>query len=102
MKLYSCDEKMFSLGSFNNDLWSWGINNELNAVIENDPVETAKLLNMIKQKVLKKSLLVPIKQISAKNWLKMQYLYSVTELMSWLMAKKGSFRQKLFKNKKKK
>jgi len=43
MKLYIIDDKIFSLGSFNHDYWSWGINNEINVVVENDPLETAKL-----------------------------------------------------------
>ena len=47
MKLYSCDGKMFSLGSFNSDYWSWGVNSELNAVVENNVAETEELEKLI-------------------------------------------------------
>lgn len=61
MKLYSCDDVMFSLGSFNNDKWSWGINKELNAVIEDNPKETKKLMNIIQDRVIQKGLKVNLK-----------------------------------------
>ena len=52
---------MFSLGSFNNDKWSWGINKELNAVIEDNPKETKKLMNIIQDRVIQKGLKVNLK-----------------------------------------
>lgn len=30
MKLYQIDGKHYSIGSFNNDPWSWNVNNEAN------------------------------------------------------------------------
>ena len=32
MKVYGVDNKMFTIGSLNNDYWSWGINNEINVL----------------------------------------------------------------------
>eukprot|EP01017_Pseudomicrothorax_dubius_P031888 TRINITY_DN4118_c0_g2_i1.p1 TRINITY_DN4118_c0_g2~~TRINITY_DN4118_c0_g2_i1.p1 ORF type:complete len:459 (+),score=123.17 TRINITY_DN4118_c0_g2_i1:116-1492(+) len=36
MKAYLADDKVFTVGSFNNDKWSWNINHELNILIENE------------------------------------------------------------------
>jgi cardiolipin synthase len=46
MKTYVADDTRFTLGSFNNDKWSWNISNEVNILIESEP-ETKKLLQMI-------------------------------------------------------
>lgn len=35
MKAYFADDEVFTLGSFNNDRWSWKINNEANIYVEN-------------------------------------------------------------------
>ena len=36
MKLYQIDDKHYSFGSFNNDRWSWKLNNECNIEVKND------------------------------------------------------------------
>lgn len=38
MKGYLIDDKKYSIGSFNNDRWSWKLNNELNIVGEDEEV----------------------------------------------------------------
>lgn len=34
------------MGSFNNDRWSWKMNNECNVAVYDDPVHTAKMLEV--------------------------------------------------------
>jgi len=51
MKAYLCDDEI-TVGSFNNDKWSWGLNNELNLYIT-DPKLTQKLVPIIEQIKLK-------------------------------------------------
>ncbi|EGR29989.1 hypothetical protein IMG5_144630 [Ichthyophthirius multifiliis] len=51
MKAYIIDDKYFTLGSLNNDRWSWRINNELNIFVQSEK-ETKKvyeLYNHVKQ-----------------------------------------------------
>ena len=47
MKAYEIDNKHYSIGSFNNDRWSWKINNEANINIYNDIVETSRIKPLI-------------------------------------------------------
>lgn len=57
MKAYQIDDKHYSLGSFNNDRWSWKVNNEINVLVENDSEETKKM-NKIIEEVKQKSRII--------------------------------------------
>lgn len=45
MKGYLIDDRKFNIGSFNNDRWSWKLNNEVNIVLDDE--EEAKKFNAI-------------------------------------------------------
>ncbi|KRW98257.1 hypothetical protein PPERSA_00714 [Pseudocohnilembus persalinus] len=49
MKAYQIDDKHYSIGSFNNDRWSWKLNNEINIQVNNDPIEVQRLDQVINQ-----------------------------------------------------
>ena len=42
-KAYQVDNKHYSIGSFNNDRWSWKLNNEVNMNVYDDPIEVERL-----------------------------------------------------------
>lgn len=42
MKAYEIDGKHYSIGSFNNDRWSWKLNNEANIHVYDDPIEVSR------------------------------------------------------------
>ncbi len=46
MKLYIQDDKVYTLGSFNNDRISWRVNNEVNVLV-NDENQTLKLKKIV-------------------------------------------------------
>jgi len=47
MKAYIVDDHHYSIGSFNNDRWSWKLNNECNIFVYNDPIETKRMLDLV-------------------------------------------------------
>lgn len=61
MKAYFADDKVFTLGSFNNDRWSWKINNEANIYVEN-PYEAHKFRKLIIDEVKKKCKLLNLNE----------------------------------------
>jgi phosphatidylserine/phosphatidylglycerophosphate/cardiolipin synthase-like enzyme len=54
MKGYIIDDNEFTIGSFNNDRWSWSMNNELNIYINNPQIthNLLKKLEVVKSKSL--------------------------------------------------
>ena len=81
MKAYLIDNKSFNVGSFNNDRWSWKLNNEVNLLVD-DEQEYPKIFNEIK-KVRDSSTLVYekpvglIRQFKIKFWELFLYLSEV-------------------------
>jgi len=49
LKAYIMDDKHYSFGSFNNDRWSWKINNEVNIQVNDDPEATKAILAIFEE-----------------------------------------------------
>jgi cardiolipin synthase len=65
MKAYIVDDH-FLIGSFNNDKWSWGMNNELD-IYNSDPALTRELVSKV-ELVRRRSLEVKDEELTWKQW----------------------------------
>ncbi|KAL4465190.1 hypothetical protein ABPG72_019344 [Tetrahymena utriculariae] len=81
MKTYMVDDKHFTVGSFNNDRWSWRVNNEMNLFIFNSEKESQKMQQIIdhvkaESVELEKSKKIPgiVRQFKSKFWELFLYL----------------------------
>lgn len=72
-------------GSFNNDRWSWKVNNEINILVEDDPAAT-ETMNAVVNEVKQKSKGIQNTFYGPFRWLKIQFwqwfLYQTEILMS--------------------
>lgn len=88
MKAYFADDSVFTLGSFNNDRWSWKINNEANIYVENS-FEAYKFRKIIIEDVKSKCKLLNLNEnIGWIRWARIQWWEFFLYCSEWVMNQK--------------
>jgi len=88
MKAYFADDEVFTLGSFNNDRWSWKINNEANIYVEN-AMEAYKFKKLIIEDVKSKCKLLNLnEQIGWIRTFRIHFWEFFLSVSEWTMNQK--------------
>ena len=96
--MYMCDGKMFSLGSFNFDYWSWIINHECNILASSCPMEFQHLHEVLK-KVIQRSKYIRRSDVRWYRWVKIKLGELSTECAAGVSIRRNNIRRKYFKEK---
>ena len=73
MKSYLVDDKHFTIGSFNNDRWSFKLNNELNIAVYDDVRESQKIKEIVDRVKLESIKLQPDERVGPIRWVKIKF-----------------------------
>lgn len=85
-KLYLSDGEYYNIGSFNNDRWSWKVNNELNLMIK-DKEEAEKVNKYVEEIRNKSKPLREGKELSSTRIIKMYFWQTFLYLSERIMSK---------------
>lgn len=90
IKGYLFDDRLLTTGSFNNDLWSWTINNELNVVLESEEVaEMYKgVWNKIKSQSSEVNRFDTYTRLSLPSWILVKWWEFFVDFSTYFSTKK--------------
>lgn len=98
MKAYVFDSEVYTMGSFNNDKWSWKINNELNILVEGK--EETQVFENFLEKVRSETKLIEKKprKLNFLPWVENKFWISFLNASYWAGDKKNSLYNKFSKH----
>jgi len=87
MKFYQYDDKLYTAGSFNNDWFSWDINNELNMVVEGEK-EVQKINEIFTMMRNRATPLDPTMKVGLYRYCKIKFWENSMAAGDWIFNKK--------------